>query len=193
MDPPTNADVVDATINRLTRYSSRMGEAEWGILCHKWAEAGLPTTRSRYGGDFSLKNDSLHTPVLLLSCVPSYLLPLVRADAMCHVSRPARNTYDPVTPLANALLANDRLGNNARLIQQVGGLGHAAISHISYCTLSATQEYFLDGKLPAKKHSLCKVDQKPFVPFEAGATSFGEGEVELIEAWSSVSKALRRL
>lgn len=87
-------------------------------------------------------------------------------------------------------MANNRLGNNARLIQQLGGLGHSTLSHVSYCTLRAFREYMLEGKVPENKHSTCKVDQKPFTPISQTVIGFSESEAELLEAASKASEAL---
>lgn len=153
-------DVVDSVLGKL-KVSSRVGEAQWGFLCHKWTEAGLPSSQSRYNGTFDLDDNTLKTPLLILT----YVLPDLTTEFYITKTSVSRNTYDPITPLASAVAANTRLSNNARLIQQVDGLGHTTASHVSYCTLLAVQEYMVEGKLPEKKHTMCKVDQKPFVPF----------------------------
>ena len=91
--------------------------------------------------------------------------------------------------LAYAIAANQRLGDNARLIQQTDGWGHCAAFHFSYCTALATQEYMLDGVIPEKRHTECKVDQVPFQPFEPAVDLVGGGEeAELSRAWWELSK-----
>jgi hypothetical protein len=70
-----------------------------------------------------------------------------------------------VTPLANAEGTNERLGNNARLVQQVNGWGHATLSQISFCTALITQAYWVNGTVPSAKHTNCTIDEQPFVPF----------------------------
>lgn len=89
------------------------------------------------------------------------------------------------------MAANQRMGNNARLIQQIGGYGHCAIGHVSYCTALATRQYFLDGKVPAEKHTACTVDQVPFQPFEPSGALVG-GDDELMGAWIKLEKDTQR-
>ena len=81
-----------------------------------------------------------------------------------------RNTVDPVTPLINAQAALGRLGNNARLIQQVDGYGHTASSVVSFCTQLYVREYMVSGTVPGDSHTLCGVDQHPWLPFEGDMT-----------------------
>jgi hypothetical protein len=76
-----------------------------------------------------------------------------------------RNEIDPVSPLGSAVAALNRLGNNARVIEQKGGVGHTTSSQTSFCTNLALQAYFLDGKVPKKDITLCEVDQKPWQPW----------------------------
>lgn len=101
-----------------------------------------------------------------------------------------RNTFDPVTPLSNAISANQRLGNNARLIKQIGGWGHCTGSHPSLCTARATRAYFLEGTLPAEKQSACGVDRGPFDPVDGLALGgLNEEEADLAEAWRQWSES----
>lgn len=86
-------------------------------------------------------------------------------------------------------MATERLSNNARLIQQTDGWGHCAVSHVSYCTALATQAYMLDGKISEQKHTLCKVDQVPFEPFnETAGLSISRDEADLRAAWREFSE-----
>jgi hypothetical protein len=71
-----------------------------------------------------------------------------------------------VTSLDSAKRANDRLGNNARLVQQTDGWGHTTLSHVSYCTARIVRAYWLNDELPPQKHTLCGIDQKPWQPFD---------------------------
>lgn len=84
------------------------------------------------------------------------------------------------------MAANQRLGNNARLIQQIGGFGHCAVGHFSYCTALATREYFLDGTVPDQKHTACQVDQVPFQPWVPTYAFGGQDEEDLRQAWTEV-------
>ena len=140
--------------------------------------------RSRYSGKFELKDNTLKTPVLLLSSV---LIPLSTQTSESLTFLLRRNTYDPVTPLHYAQLANQRLGNNARLIQQTDGVGHTASGQASLCTAAATRAYFLDGTLPKEKLTQCAVDQLPFVPLPGGGGMAERGED------AQLRKALREL
>lgn len=68
--PPSEEDMVDHLFYNLKRYSHRFGEAHWILsLCHLWAKVGLPPSRSQYSGTFELEDDTLTTPMLILSCV----------------------------------------------------------------------------------------------------------------------------
>lgn len=78
--------------------------------------------------------------------------------------------------------ANEQLGNNARLIQQLDGWGHCALNQVSYCTARATQDFMVNGKIPDQNHTLCKVDEVPFVPFEDMAILRRDDEDELRKA-----------
>jgi pimeloyl-ACP methyl ester carboxylesterase len=114
-------------------------------LCDAWNQvqgnASIYPRRSRYAGDFEMHNGTLRTPVLLLS-----------------------NTVDPVTPLHSAKTVLARLGDNARLVQQAGGVGHCTIAHASRCTAAKVRAYFLEGQVPDEMHGYCEVDQKAFEP-----------------------------
>lgn len=93
------------------------------------------------------------------------------------------NTYDLVSPLAEAKLVNNRLGNNARLVQQIGGLGHCALSHFSFCSAHIVREYMLYGQVPDKDHTGCPVNQVPFEPFERPTDLLGD--VEAFDLWNN--------
>jgi hypothetical protein len=110
-----------------------------------------------------------------------------------------RNTIDPVTPIRSAIIGLQRLGNNARLIQQTGGLGHTALGHTSFCTALAVRAYFVNGKVPSMAHSFCQVDQKPWQPWggevipgnvkRSGADGEDDDDEELRNAWVQAGKA----
>jgi hypothetical protein len=100
-----------------------------------------------------------------------------------------RSTYDPVTPLEHAMKANQRLGNNARLVQQTNGYGHCTISQVSYCTMRVIRRYFLDGIAPEAKHTACEVDQVPFKSFEEDYETMDVDERELREATRQLVEA----
>jgi hypothetical protein len=78
------------------------------------------------------------------------------------------------TPLASAKGALARLGNNGRLIEQKGGIGHTTLSHASFCTARVLRSYWVEGKAPSQAHSLCQVDQVPFQPWSGKVLPDGE-------------------
>ncbi|KZT30760.1 hypothetical protein NEOLEDRAFT_1126381 [Neolentinus lepideus HHB14362 ss-1] len=162
--PPSTAELALSTLDDLKKYSYRMGDRFFSLsLCHEWT--GVTPRRSRYEGTFELRNDTLDTPILVLS-----------------------NEYDPVTSLASAMYANRRLGNNARLVQQKDGWGHCSTSQKSFCTLEVISAYMVDGVIPTEKHTLCEVDEKPFVPFNESIWTEGvEADVEARKAWMEMN------
>lgn len=98
-------------------------------------------------------------------------------------------TYDGITPLSYAKSANDRLGNNARLIQ-TNGAGHTASSQPSLCVDAAVRAYFLNDTVPAQKITQCLVDVQPFQGSEA--LQRRNGESMLTKAWAKLAyKRLR--
>jgi hypothetical protein len=105
-----------------------------------------------------------------------------------YVSFTRRNTYDPVTPLAAAKDANDRLGNNAHLIQQRDGWGHCSLSQVSYCTVRAVRAYMVHGQAPNEKHTMCDVDQLPWQPFDDQTIIQDVEERELRQAWRELAE-----
>ncbi|EIN04768.1 hypothetical protein PUNSTDRAFT_55444 [Punctularia strigosozonata HHB-11173 SS5] len=170
---PSDAEIVDLTLGTLERYSRRNGDGFFKLaFCHHWDAAGVAPRRSRYNGTFDMEDDTLDTPILILS-----------------------NTYDPVTSLASARAANARLGNNARLVQQADGWGHCTTSQTSFCTAQKVRDYFVNGVPPSDNHTICRVDQRPFEPWNqsfalpvAGAdNSASTGPAaDLMEAWAGL-------
>jgi hypothetical protein len=94
-----------------------------------------------------------------------------------------------VTSLASAKYANERLGDNARLIQQKEGWGHSTMSHVSFCTARAVRAYMVRGELPKDKHTICAVDQKPFQPWDGDVVGQNllDDEYELVQAWAGLA------
>jgi hypothetical protein len=84
--------------------------------------------------------------------------------------------------------SNQRLGNNARLIQQTNGFGHCTISQVSYCTMRTLRRYFLEDAVPESKHTACEVDQVPFKSFEEDYKTTDIDEKELREATRQLVK-----
>ncbi|KDQ62913.1 hypothetical protein JAAARDRAFT_188552 [Jaapia argillacea MUCL 33604] len=163
--PPTIAELVEYIVDALIEYGPRFGDKfySWS-LCGIWQDT-VPQ-KSRYEGSFKLVNNTLDTPVLVLS-----------------------NTFDPVTPLLNAEYANERLGNNARLVQQVDGWGHCTISQKSFCTAEIIHAYMVEGKVPEQKHTLCDIDEEPFKPFNDTVFASAQKGVdtELRQAWMQLT------
>jgi len=100
---------------------------------------------------------------------------------------------DPVTPLVSAQAALNRLGDNARMIQQVDGYGHCAISDVSYCTMLSVREYMVNGTAPGDSYTRCEVDQHPWLPFD-GAQVLSKRQVVVDDAtkvaWGELSGAI---
>ncbi|TFK45306.1 hypothetical protein OE88DRAFT_1689184 [Heliocybe sulcata] len=161
---PTNYEIVQSILESMKTYSSRIGDqfSSWSF-CHLWK--GIDPRRSRYTGTFELEDGVLDTPILVLS-----------------------NTYDPVTPLANAISTKARLGSNARLIQQVNGWGHCTIAQKSFCTADIVSRYMLDGEVPSANHTLCDVVERPFERFEKTLVVERElGDASVRMAWTRLS------
>jgi hypothetical protein len=69
--------------------------------------------------------------------------------------------FDPTTPLANAKLAERRLGNAVLLIHD--GYGHISGSDPSACVMQAVGRYFTGLATPARG-TICPSDHGPFDP-----------------------------
>jgi pimeloyl-ACP methyl ester carboxylesterase len=69
--------------------------------------------------------------------------------------------FDPTTPLANAKLAERRLGNAVLLTQD--GYGHISVSDPSACVMQALGRYFTGLTTPARG-TICPSDHGPFDP-----------------------------
>ncbi|KAJ3304271.1 hypothetical protein HDU76_005227, partial [Blyttiomyces sp. JEL0837] len=66
------------------------------------------------------------------------------------------NTFDPVTPLASAKVAERLMGGNGVLVTH-DGYGHCSIAQSSSCTLSVLYNYFIKGEVP-EPGRICKAD-----------------------------------
>ncbi|TFK48608.1 hypothetical protein OE88DRAFT_481665 [Heliocybe sulcata] len=164
--PPLTIDqLTQNVVQAVTQNSPVLGEMLYQLgLCQFW-ENVMPS-KSRYNGTFDLAPGALRDPILVLS-----------------------QTFDPVAALASAVRTQERLGDNARLVHQVRGLGHCTISQVSFCTLPIVQSYMLYGELPDSNYTACDVDQLPFMPFdESAAANRTEGlDLESREAWVALS------
>jgi pimeloyl-ACP methyl ester carboxylesterase len=69
------------------------------------------------------------------------------------------NTFDPETPLVNAVALANKL-SRARLLT-VDGYGHTALLNPSSCANQYMSEYFVDGTLPSEG-TVCRQDVQPF-------------------------------
>ncbi|KAH8830057.1 hypothetical protein DL96DRAFT_914986 [Flagelloscypha sp. PMI_526] len=160
--PPSFNELAKIVFETIQTDSPRVADRFAGVMhAATWAKyAGLDPRRSRFGGPFGLPANTLSTPILILT-----------------------NKYDPVTPLSHAQNAKERLGNNARLVQQTDGLGHCTISHVSHCTGNAIFNYFVKDTLPEADSTECKVDQQPFESLvEPASFDFAA------KAWSELAK-----
>lgn len=69
--------------------------------------------------------------------------------------------FDPTTPLANAKVAERRLGNAVLLTHD--GYGHISSSDPSTCVMQALGRYFTGLTTPARG-TICPSDRGPFDP-----------------------------
>lgn len=74
------------------------------------------------------------------------------------------NTFDPVSPLANAYNGSE-IFTGAGVLEH-GGVGHGLLNHPSLCTAKAVRAYFQEGKLP-EAGTACGAD---FDAFDASKT-----------------------
>ncbi|EIN12791.1 acid protease [Punctularia strigosozonata HHB-11173 SS5] len=167
---PTIPEMASMILDSSAKYTMRFAEGHLGFMtcASLFPEKPPPRATLRHAGSFSLPNDTLNTPMLVLS-----------------------NTYDPVTPLVHAQMAIDRVGNNARLIQQKDGYGHCSISAASACTARRVRDYMLHGKVQEEKHLLCDVDEMPFQKVDSagsvGAT-LSDDDADLWSAWKELAQ-----
>ncbi|KZT19687.1 alpha/beta-hydrolase [Neolentinus lepideus HHB14362 ss-1] len=165
---PSLEQEVDDIVQALEQNSPQVGEIGYSVgLCHNWPS--LYPNKSRYNGSFGLPDGTLRTPILIFT-----------------------QANDPVTPYDSAIAAAQRLGNNSRFLEQPGGFGHTAMSQMSWCTLPIVQSYMLYGEYPESNHTICQVDQVPFVPWNASAaTNTTQGlDLESRQAWADLNAAL---
>ncbi|TKY86942.1 hypothetical protein EX895_004230 [Sporisorium graminicola] len=103
------------------------------LSCRHWNSTfGAP--KDVYRGDL---NHTLSNPLLLIG-----------------------TTYDPATPLRNARMLLQEMGDNARLIVH-HGYGHLSDDK-SACTKKVVQSYLMEGIVPGQQETHCFADQKPY-------------------------------
>lgn len=163
---PSLSQLVDIVLEALSTYSRRSADQGWSLgLCDAWDKMGLYPRKTYYNGSFELAQNTLSTPVLIVS-----------------------NNLDPVTPLKNAELAANNFGNNAKLVQQLDGTGHTSLSQASYCTGRIINAYFTNGTVPSNRTTLCNVDQKPFESFDGSSAS---SAMDL--AWAEIAQMVQAI
>ncbi|KAI5899331.1 uncharacterized protein SCHCODRAFT_02682358 [Schizophyllum commune H4-8] len=141
----TMRDGFDSIVQASEHVSSLFGPRWWDIpgnLCFAWPVRAV----ERYTGPW---NKRLKNRILILG-----------------------NTADPITPLENAQLMVDLLGDSAALLTQ-DLFGHAFFAEQSTCTTNIVRNYFKDGSLPAGG-TICKADDS-VVPFPAANAYTGSG------------------
>ncbi|KAJ6084640.1 hypothetical protein N7486_011440 [Penicillium sp. IBT 16267x] len=69
------------------------------------------------------------------------------------------NSYDPVTPVRNAV--NMSAGFSDSVVLQQNSLGHCSLAAPSECTANLVRLYFQTGELPPPD-TICEVDKRPF-------------------------------
>ncbi|KAH8826453.1 hypothetical protein DL96DRAFT_1608022 [Flagelloscypha sp. PMI_526] len=139
---PSVSEFTQMVMSNIMKDSPLVGD-HFGPLamCSPWDEqAGLDARKTYFEGPFGLPNGTLWIPALLLA-----------------------NAYDPSMPVTHARSAKERLGDNARLVEQPQGFGHCTLNHFSSCTLNVIQKYMVFFTVPFEEDvTLCAVDQAPF-------------------------------
>jgi hypothetical protein len=65
---PTDEKLAQLTLTSLRKLSTRFGDAFFrDSLCDAWDAVGMTPRRTYYNGTFELANDTLKTPILVLS------------------------------------------------------------------------------------------------------------------------------
>ncbi|TKY86841.1 hypothetical protein EX895_004128 [Sporisorium graminicola] len=135
-DVDTNGEQWYLDIWRQLTHQAEIGADRgflWMLACRHWNSTFAPP-KEVYRGDL---NHTLSNPLLLIG-----------------------TTYDPATPLRNARMLLQEMGDNARLIVH-HGYGHLSDDK-STCTERMVRSYLMDGIVPQQQETHCFADQKPY-------------------------------
>ena len=93
--------------------------------------------------------------------------------------------YDPVTPLPDARVVQERFAGAGLLVQD--SVGHCSLSSPSVCTAKYVRRYFEDGVLP-EEGTTCGVDELPLIgKVESEGNTLDADDAELLVALKSLS------
>ncbi|KAI0703945.1 alpha/beta-hydrolase [Earliella scabrosa] len=93
--------------------------------------------------------------------------------------------YDPVTPLPDARVVQERFAGAGLLVQD--SVGHCSLSSPSVCTAKHVRRYFEDGVLP-EEGTTCGVDELPLIgKVESEGNTLDADDAELLVALKSLS------
>ncbi|KAJ3408764.1 hypothetical protein HDV05_004758 [Chytridiales sp. JEL 0842] len=99
------------------------------------------------------------------------------------------NTYDPVTPLASAQLAEKLMGGNGVLLTH-DSYGHCSLAMPGKCTNNAIHQYFVYGSLP-EKGTVCKTDTEAFPDSSKSMLTLSD-EYALVEEMKAMGEDVHR-
>ena len=93
--------------------------------------------------------------------------------------------YDPVTPLPDARVVQERFASAGLLVQD--SVGHCSLSSPSVCTAKHVRRYFEDEVLP-EEGTTCGVDELPLIgKVESEGNTLEADDAELLVALKSLS------
>ncbi|KZP13352.1 alpha/beta-hydrolase [Athelia psychrophila] len=95
-------------------------------------------------------------------------------------------SFDPVTPLTDAMAVRERYIGAGLLVQD--SHGHCSIAAPSICTAKNVRAYFYEGKLP-EEGTICNVDELPFVGEVGVGRILDTGDRELLDALKGLATA----
>ncbi|KAI0708631.1 TAP-like protein-domain-containing protein [Earliella scabrosa] len=163
---PTPEETVDELIDvytNVTRFNFAVTISEADSGCQYWPVS----PPEKFLGPW---NNTLKNPVLIVS-----------------------NTGDPVTPLSNAKIVEQVLGDSAALLVQ-DGPGHTSLALPSACTMQNLNAFFANGTLPTEG-TICAVDGSAFPePEETGGVIAATENVKSLAAQGSdLRESVRQL